>query len=87
MNARELVGWNIRRIRVSRGISTDTLSADANVDRVYCNRIERTDANPSIEVLEKIATVLGVAMAELFAVPGPNEERPMPLPGGRHRRR
>jgi transcriptional regulator with XRE-family HTH domain len=87
MNARELVGWNIRRIRVSRGISTDTLAADANVDRVYCNRIERGVANPSIDVLEKIARVLVIEMAELFAVPGPHEERPLPLPGGRHRSR
>jgi transcriptional regulator with XRE-family HTH domain len=87
MNARELVGWNIRRIRVGQGISTDTLAADANVDRVYCNRIERGFANPSVDVLEKIARVLAVEVAELFAVPGPNEERPVPLPGGRHRSR
>jgi transcriptional regulator with XRE-family HTH domain len=87
MNAGELVGWNIRRIRVSRGISTDALAADANVDRVYCNRIERGVANPTIGILEKVAGVLGVELVELFAMPGPHEERPVPLPGGRHRSR
>jgi transcriptional regulator with XRE-family HTH domain len=87
MNARELVAWNIRRIRVRRGISSETLAADADVDRAYVSRIERAVANPTIDVLARIAGVLGVEMAELFSIPEPDEERPMPLPGGRHRGR
>jgi len=31
--------------------------------------------------------VLGIEIAELFAVPEPNEELPEPLPGGRRRSR
>jgi transcriptional regulator with XRE-family HTH domain len=87
MNARDLVAWNIRRIRVLRGISSETLAANAEVDRAYVGRIERAAANPTVDVLERIAQTLGVAMAELFAVPQPHEERPMPLPGGRPRSR
>ena len=49
------------------------------------NRLERGVANPSVDLLERIAGVLGVEMAELFAVPDPNAERPEPLPGGRRR--
>ena len=85
MNARELVAWNVRRIRVSRGISSETLAAEADVDRAYTSRIERAVANPSVDVLERIARVLEVEMADLFAVPGPQERRPAPLPGGRRR--
>jgi transcriptional regulator with XRE-family HTH domain len=87
MNARELVAWNTRRIRVSRGISSERLATDAGVDRAYVSRIERAVANASIDVLERIARVLGVEMAELFAVPQPDAERPEPLPGGRRRSR
>jgi transcriptional regulator with XRE-family HTH domain len=85
MNVRELVAWNVRRIRVSRGISSEKLAADAGVDRAYVSRIERAVANASIDVLERIARVLEVEMAELFAVPGPDEQRPKPLGGGRRR--
>jgi transcriptional regulator with XRE-family HTH domain len=83
MNARELVAWNTRRIRVSRAISSEALAANAGVDRAYVSRIERGVANATVDVLERIARVLGVEMAELFAVPAPHEERPKPLGGGR----
>jgi transcriptional regulator with XRE-family HTH domain len=87
MNARDLVAWNTRRIRVVREISSEALAANAGVDRAYVSRIERAVANPTVDVLERIARVLEVEMAELFAVPGPHEERPMPLPSGRRRSR
>jgi transcriptional regulator with XRE-family HTH domain len=87
MNARELVAWNVRRIRVLRGTSSEKLAVEAGVDRSYASRLERGVANPSVDVLERIAKVLGVPIAELFAVPEPDEERPEPLPGGRRRSR
>ena len=85
MNARALAAWNIRRLRVLRGMSSEALAAKAGVDRAYVSRIERGIANPTIDVLERIAGALGVEIAELFVVPGPQEERPEPLPGGRRR--
>lgn len=83
MNARDLVAWNVRRLRVLRGISSEALAAEADVDRAYVSRIERAVANPTIDILERIARVLGVEMAELFSIPARGEERPAPLPGGR----
>ncbi len=85
MNARELVAWNVRRLRVLRGISSETLAADASVDRSYMSRVERGVANPTIDVLERIVGVLEVEIAELFAIPQPTDERPEPLTGGRRR--
>ena len=87
MDARQLVAWNVRRLRVLRGISSEILAADANVDRAYVSRIERAVANPTIDILERITSLLGVEMAELFAVPKPSEERPEPLRGGRRTKR
>jgi transcriptional regulator with XRE-family HTH domain len=86
INARELVAWNVRRLRVLRGISSERLAAESGVDRSYEGRIERAVANPSVDVLERIARVLQIEIAELFAVPKPNEMRPVPLSGGRRRR-
>jgi transcriptional regulator with XRE-family HTH domain len=83
MNARELVAWNVRRLRVLRGISSETLGANAGIDRSYMSRMERGIANPTIDVLERIAGVLEVEIAELFVIPKPTDERPTPLPGGR----
>ena len=70
-----------------RGISSEALATDADIDRSYASRLERGVANPTVEVLERIARVLEVEIAELFAVPEPDAERPMPLRGGRHRSR
>jgi transcriptional regulator with XRE-family HTH domain len=83
MNARELVAWNVRRLRVNRGISQEALAADANVDRAYMSRIERALGNPTIGILEQIATVLDAELIELFREPAGSDERPRPLGGGR----
>lgn len=86
MNARDLVAWNIRRLRVARGISAETLAADATLDRAYMSQIERGLGNPTIDVLERIAAVLHAELAELFQLPAPGESAPRPLAGGRRRK-
>jgi transcriptional regulator with XRE-family HTH domain len=87
MNGRELVAWNIRRLRVGQEISAETLAADASVDRAYMSQIERGIANPTVDVLERIATALRVEMTELFVRPKPSEKTPKPLRGGRRGKR
>jgi transcriptional regulator with XRE-family HTH domain len=87
MKGREIVAWNVRRLRVVRGISSEALAAVAGVDRVYLGRIERGIANPTIDILERLASTLGIEMAELFVVPSPDTERPAALSGGRPRGR
>jgi transcriptional regulator with XRE-family HTH domain len=86
MNARQSVAWNVRRIRVNRGISSEALATLSGVDRSYVSRLERGIANPTIGILEQICSALEVGIGELFAVPDQAEDRPMRLPGGRRRR-
>jgi transcriptional regulator with XRE-family HTH domain len=86
MTARELVAWNVRRLRVERDLSAEALANQSGVDRVYVSRIERTLANPTIDILEKIASVLGVETGELLEVPSRSDRPPEPLPGGRRSR-
>jgi transcriptional regulator with XRE-family HTH domain len=83
MNAREIVAWNVRRLRVDREISSEALATDAGVDRAYVGRIERGVANPTVDVLDRLASSLGIEVVELFAVPLPGTQRPIVLPGGR----
>jgi transcriptional regulator with XRE-family HTH domain len=86
MKAALLVAWNVRRLRVMRGLSQEALAADANVDRSYVGRLERGQENPTIGLLERIAGALDAEIVELFRTPAKNETRPQPLPGGRRRK-
>lgn len=86
MNAREIVARNIRRLRVAKGLSGEALAADAGIDRAYESEIENAAANPTIDMLEKLAGVLGVELAEFFVLPGPDEQPPKPLRAGRKRK-
>jgi transcriptional regulator with XRE-family HTH domain len=83
MKAHALVARNIRRLRVQRGLSQESLAADAEIDRAYMSRLERATDNPTLRVLEQITNALGVDIAELFVRPKPGEPAPRPLPGGR----
>jgi transcriptional regulator with XRE-family HTH domain len=80
----ERVAWNLRRLRVERGLSQERLALEADVDRSYVGRLERGLENPTLAILERLAGPLAVNVSELFAKPqGP---KPKPLPGGRKRR-
>jgi transcriptional regulator with XRE-family HTH domain len=83
MTGRERVAWNIRRLRVGRGLSQEALAADANVDRSYVGRLERAVENPTIGLLDRLASVLDADVAEFFRLPKAGESRPSPLRSGR----
>lgn len=86
MKAQALVAWNLRRLRVQRGLSQEALAAEAEVDRSYVGRLERKLENPTVLLLERLAEVLDVQLTELFRMPPRNEKPPQPLPGGRRKR-
>jgi transcriptional regulator with XRE-family HTH domain len=50
------------------------------------SELERGLANPTIDLLERLAAVLGVDLGEFFVRPGPNEQPPKPLKPGRRKR-
>lgn len=66
MKAQIVVARNLRRLRVARDLSQEDLAVDASVDRTYVSRLERGVENPTIAVLERLATALGAQMVELF---------------------
>ncbi|MBZ9815768.1 helix-turn-helix domain-containing protein [Mesorhizobium sp. CA7] len=86
MEVQLLVAWNLRRLRVERGISQDDLALTAGVERAYVGYLERGARNPTIITLEKIATALEVHIAQLFREPDPGEQEPAILKAGRKKK-
>jgi len=83
MDGRTLVGWNLRRIRVKRGLSQERLAFDAGVDRSYVGGLERKEENPTVDVLDRLAKTLDVPLSELFKQPRRGAAPPSPLRSGR----
>lgn len=83
MNGRALVAFNLRRIRVARGITQERLAFDAGVDRSYAGGLERREQNPTVDLLDRLAKTLGVTVSEFFKQPRRGEKPPKPLRSGR----
>lgn len=83
MKGRDLVAWNLRRLRVARELSQDGLAHEAGVDRTYVGRLERAIENPTVGVLDRLADALGAPLAELFVVPERGASPPPRLRAGR----
>jgi XRE family transcriptional regulator, regulator of sulfur utilization len=60
------LGRAIRRLRTERGISQEGLAAISGIDRTFMGEIERGEANPSFDVLQRIASGLSVQLSELM---------------------
>ena len=83
MRARALVAWNLRRIRTKRDISQEALAYEAGVDRAYVGGLERKSHNPTIDLLERLASTLNVDISEFFAKVPKGALAPKPLRAGR----
>jgi transcriptional regulator with XRE-family HTH domain len=86
MNGRALVAWNLRRLRVHRGLSQERLAFDSGVDRSYVGGLERREQNPTVDLLDRLAGTLGVSIAEFFIQPKRGAAEPKPLRKGRRPR-
>ncbi len=87
MRARALVARNLRRLRVARGLSQENLAVDAGIDRTYVSRIERGMENPTVGLLEQIASALDAKIVEFFSHPVVGDPAPKILRSGRKRKR
>lgn len=83
MEARALIGWNLRRLRVAKGLSQERLALLAGIDRAYVGRVERGSENVTISTLEAMAVALAVPVAALLIEPEAGAQPPMPLRAGR----
>ena len=60
------IGNNIRKIRLSKGLSQEALALTSGIDRSYLGGIERGEHNVAVINLEKIAIALEMPIANLF---------------------
>ena len=58
------------RLRQQVGLTQEQLAEKVEVDRSYIQRIEKGTANPGIDVLTRLKTVLGVSWDELMEPKG-----------------
>jgi transcriptional regulator with XRE-family HTH domain len=82
MEVRKMVGWNLRRLRLKRGLSQEALAGEL-MDTAHVSRIERGIENPTVVVLDKLATALDVKHSEFFRPVRPGSTLPPPLKAGR----
>ncbi|TPI65058.1 helix-turn-helix transcriptional regulator [Mesorhizobium sp. B3-1-7] len=83
MNMRKIIGWNLRKHRVERGMSQERLALAAEIDRAYVGRVERGSENVTTDTLAALANALGVAPAVLLTEPPEGAQEPPSLKSGR----
>jgi transcriptional regulator with XRE-family HTH domain len=73
MEIREILARNLRRQRNIQGLSQEELAHRADLDRTYISALERSVYAASIDVLDRLAKVLGVEAADLLKPPPSRE--------------
>lgn len=72
MNPNEILGMNLRRLRVARQLSLGQLSARCGVSKIVLSQMERGESNPTINTIWKIAAGLNVRYTELMDLHEPD---------------
>jgi transcriptional regulator with XRE-family HTH domain len=67
MTLRGVVAKNLRRLRHANRLSQEELAARADLSGNYIGQLEREENAATVDVLERLADVLGVEAAELLA--------------------
>jgi transcriptional regulator with XRE-family HTH domain len=78
MEIREVFARNLRRHRQAAGLSQEELAHRAEIDRTYISALERSVYGATIDVVDKLALVLGVETAELLKRPSPRSRKVQP---------
>lgn len=71
MDMRRLVGRNVRRIRLEKGLSQEQFAEASGFTQQYLSGLETGRRNPTIVTLYELAGALGV---EHIALVAPDEE-------------
>ena len=69
MDLPQILGRNVREVRIRRGLSQEALALEADMKRSYVSDLERGTRNPSVKAIERLAIALGVLPRDLLEVP------------------
>ena len=64
--AKFAVSANLKRLRKSKSLAQERLALEAGVDRTVVSKIEREVANPSLEILVRLAVARDVQVSALL---------------------
>jgi transcriptional regulator with XRE-family HTH domain len=66
MDMRGLVGENVRKVRLKRGLTQERFAEKSGFSQQYLSSLENGRRNPSIVTVYELATALGVSHLELL---------------------
>ena len=66
MDLRELFATNLRRLRLEKGLSQDSLAYDAGVSRSYLAQLETGRYYASLKIIGRLAEVLEADPSEFL---------------------
>jgi transcriptional regulator with XRE-family HTH domain len=66
MDMRALVGGNVRRIRLKKGLSQENLADISGLSQQYLSGLENGKRNPTVITVYEIAQALGVSHMDLM---------------------
>lgn len=66
MDIRQRLAQNLRQLRQDKGWSQEAFADEAGLHRTYISDLERCARNPTISVVDKLATALGVTPGRLL---------------------
>ena len=69
MDIREVLALNLRKGRRAKGLSQEELAHRAEIDRTYISALERCVYGAGIDVVDRLARVLGCEAADLLRSP------------------
>ena len=61
-----MLGEHLRKARLARGLSQETLAFDAQVSRNYVSLLELNEKSPTVDVLLRICRAMGVSAADII---------------------
>ena len=73
MDVQRRLGLNVRTLRAERGFSQEALAFESGLHRTYISGVERGVRNPTVTVVEKIASALQVPASKLLDEAGPKK--------------
>lgn len=69
MDMRKLVGRNVRRLRLRKGLTQERLAEICGFSQQYISGLEQGHRNPTIVTVYEIASALSVSYLELMRPP------------------
>jgi transcriptional regulator with XRE-family HTH domain len=83
MDMRRLVGRNVRRIRLEKGLTQEEFAERSGFSQQYLSSLERGTRNPTVVTLFELASALGVSHVALIEPDGEEQAAKPMRRGGR----